>query len=150
MAKQLPPNTLDIRNSDGIQPTGAKKKRLRLRLGKYQLVVLVITLLATGAAGVVMLMSHKPAPTSGEVAAKDIAAKVSKHYLLPKDELPALATVTNKDKLTTELFKQSENGDKILIYQKNKLAIIYRPGKDRIVAVGPVSIDKPTVDKKQP
>lgn len=72
-----------------------------------------------------------------------ITARVNKHYVLPTDEQPALATVTNKNKLTSAFLKKAENGDKVLIYQKNSIAIIYRPSIDRIIAVGPVQIDTP-------
>jgi DMSO/TMAO reductase YedYZ molybdopterin-dependent catalytic subunit len=54
---------------------------------------------------------------------------------------PALATVTDTSKLTSPFFKKSQNGDKKLIYQTNQVAIIYRPKIDRIIVVGPVSID---------
>lgn len=68
---------------------------------------------------------------------------VGKHYLLPSGEQPALATITDKKKLSSQFLRQADNGDKVLIYQKNQIAIIYRPQLDRIVAVGPVSIDTP-------
>lgn len=71
---------------------------------------------------------------------KTVQTKVARHYLLPGDEVPALATVTDKAKLKTSFFRRAENNDKILIYQKNKIAIIYRPSSDRIVGVGPVDI----------
>lgn len=76
-----------------------------------------------------------------------IKRQVAAHYILPKDEEPALATVEDTTKLTTPFLKQSENGDEILIYQKASLAIIYRPTADRIVAVGPVAIDTPKTPK---
>ncbi|HTH72324.1 MAG TPA: hypothetical protein VL737_03090 [Candidatus Pristimantibacillus sp.] len=72
-----------------------------------------------------------------------VKAKVASHYLLPADEEPALATVTDKSRLNTPFLKTADNGDKILIYQQNHLAIIYRPSIDRIVSVGPVTIDAP-------
>jgi len=60
--------------------------------------------------------------------------------VLPIDETPALATVTDKAKLTTKFLQKAENGDKILIYQKAGRVIIYRPSIDRIIDVGPVQI----------
>lgn len=71
-----------------------------------------------------------------------LISRVSKHYVLPENEEPTIATVTDKSKLTTEFFKSSENGDKILIYESNRLAIVYRPSIDRLVAVGPVDISQ--------
>lgn len=70
---------------------------------------------------------------------KVVEQDVGRHYLLPINEVPALATVANKAKLTSPFFKEAENGDKILIYQTNQIAIIYRPSIDKIISVGPVS-----------
>jgi uncharacterized membrane-anchored protein YhcB (DUF1043 family) len=69
--------------------------------------------------------------------------KVSKHMILPGGETPALVTVVDKAKLTGDFFKNAQDGDKALIYQKNHRAILYRPSVDRIVDVGPVQIDTP-------
>lgn len=103
---------------------------------------------ASGAviAGIVasVVLTHRPDGLSpGDREVKQLTKQVGRHYLLPESETPALATVTDTSKLTTPFLKQASNGDKLLIYQKAGIAIIYRPNKDRIVAVGPVSIDSP-------
>lgn len=69
-----------------------------------------------------------------------IIEKVSRHYKLPESEEPALATVTDKSKISTPFLNSAENGDKLLIYQDAKKIIIYRPSIDRIIDTGPVSI----------
>ena len=74
---------------------------------------------------------------------------VSRHYLLPVDEEPALLTVTDPTKLSTEFLKRSQAGDKVLVYQKSRKAIIYRPSIDRIVDIAPVVIDTPKVPEKE-
>ena len=66
---------------------------------------------------------------------------VSRHMILPANEVPALVTVTDPSKLTTDFLKNTAVGDKVLIYQKNQRAIIYRPSVDRIIDIGPVVID---------
>lgn len=70
-----------------------------------------------------------------------VIGRVSRHIVLPSDEVPALLTVTDNAKLTSSFLKQAKNGDKVLVYQTNKKAILYRPGVDRIIDVGPVVID---------
>lgn len=71
-----------------------------------------------------------------------VTTKVEKLIILPKGEDPVLATVTDKDKLlpNTFLAKVSETGDKVLIFAKAKRVIVYRPKINRIVDVGPVTI----------
>lgn len=70
--------------------------------------------------------------------------RISRHMVLPKDEEPALLTITDRSKLRTKFLQQAQNGDKVLVYQNNQRAIIYRPSIDRIVDVGIVQIDNVT------
>ena len=63
--------------------------------------------------------------------------------VLPTDETPALLTITDPSKVSTEFLRQSQIGDKVLVYQTHKRVIIYRPSLDRVVDVGPVIIETP-------
>lgn len=72
-----------------------------------------------------------------------IKSRVSRLYELPSNEEPALATVTNSQKLTSIFSGKVKDGDRVLIYQKNKKAIVYRPSLNKIVDVEPVTIDAP-------
>lgn len=74
-----------------------------------------------------------------------IMSRVSLLYLMPTDEEPALATVTDSSKLTSSFANKVQNGDKILFYEKNNKAIVYRPSINKIVTVEPIQID--SVDK---
>ncbi len=74
-----------------------------------------------------------------------IKARVGVLYLLPTDEEPALATVTDSSKLSSSFAGKVQNGDKILFYEKNNRALVYRPGINKVVIVEPLQID--TVDK---
>lgn len=70
---------------------------------------------------------------------KMVVAKVSQLMILPIDEEPALATITDTTKLTSNPFlAKAQNGDRILLYAKNQKAIIYRPSINKIVDVGPI------------
>lgn len=109
------------------------KQKRNILLGAGILIVGVIP-------GIFIFTHFQHSPSSGLAELKTVEAEVSRHYLLPTNEVPALATVTNKNKLSAPFFKGTKNGDEILIYEQNRLAIIYRPSIDRIVAVGPVNI----------
>lgn len=72
---------------------------------------------------------------------KTITDKVGRHMLLPADEIPTIATVTDKTNLTSQpFFARSEIGDRLLVYRQAAKAIIYRPGIDRVIEVGPLNI----------
>jgi hypothetical protein len=82
--------------------------------------------------------------TSDEVSqnTSEILAKVGRIMVIPKDEVPTVATVTDKSKLSGQLFfKKAENGDKLLIFASLKEAILYRPSTNQIVNVAPLNED---------
>jgi len=59
---------------------------------------------------------------------------VSKTVKLPADETPIVATVTDQNILPKQrFFSYAKNGDKILMYKKHKLAILYRPSLGVVV-----------------
>ncbi len=78
--------------------------------------------------------------------ADKIISRVSVLMVLPTDETPTVATISDKDKLKDQLFfKEAENGDVLLAYTKSMLAILYRPSANRIINVAPI-----TINQKQP
>ena len=75
------------------------------------------------------------------VEVEKVIKRVGEIYLLP-DEIPTIATVSDKTQLTNQaFFERSENGDKVLIYRTAGLAILYRPRIGKIVNVGPVNLE---------
>lgn len=73
---------------------------------------------------------------------KSLIEEVGKLIELPVGEEPKIATVSDVTQLNDEqFFASAKNGDKVLIYQKSKKAILYRPATKKIINVGPVNID---------
>jgi hypothetical protein len=59
---------------------------------------------------------------------------VSKSLILPSDEIPETATVTDKNILPKEkFFSYAQDGDKILMYKKHKIAILFRPSTGKVI-----------------
>lgn len=84
-------------------------------------------------------VSTKPDETSKTVKAVSVLME------LPSDEVPAIATVTDKTKLSQQdFFRRAENGDKVLIYAKAQKAILYRPSVNKIIDMAPVQSADPT------
>lgn len=75
--------------------------------------------------------------------ATDVASvvdEVSEVVLLPSDEEPTFATVSDVTKLSDqEFFNNAENGDIVLIYEKAKKAFLYRPSVRQLIEIGPVT-----------
>lgn len=130
---------------DGIvrskkKPAGAATLH---QLFKHRIFIAAIVLILVTAAYVLLNSKTDLQVTNGLKSVTEVKSKVSQHMLLPTDEEPALATVTDTTKLTNPFLKKANNGDKLLIYQNNKRIIIYRPSIDKIVDVGPIEIATP-------
>lgn len=75
----------------------------------------------------------------------EMMANATKQVELPNNEVPVLATVTNKDTLEKNAFyNRAENGDKIVMYKKNGIALLYRPSAKRIIAKSKIKFIEPT------
>lgn len=81
----------------------------------------------------------------------EYVAAIGKLMELPKDETPTVATILDKDKLKDQpFFVGAENEDVLLAYTAAAMkAILYRPSTNKIINVGPITIN-PTPEAEQP
>lgn len=85
--------------------------------------------------------------TAGQQEVDTLVKKVSKHYDLPTNDQVTVATVSDINKLKGQtFFVKAQNGDKVLIYPKSGIAILYRPTTDKIINVGPVNTQGDTAE----
>lgn len=81
---------------------------------------------------------------------KALIEKVGQHIILPTDEQPTIATISDKEKLKDQpFFAKAKNGDKVLIYNLAKRAILYDPTADKIIDVAPINISTPSATLTQ-
>jgi hypothetical protein len=133
-------------NIDGVIRS-ANPRRSKRRLGRQWQYIIGICTIVILSVGCVLMLYNRNTDSEQPVIASDVQivkSSVSKHFLLPSDEEPALATVTDLSKLNSALKAKAQNGDRVLIYQNNRIAILYRPSIDRVIDITPVSIDNPT------
>ena len=65
---------------------------------------------------------------------------VSQMVLLPSDVQPIILTVADEQKMKDKtFFNNAKNGDKILIYQTLKRAILFRPSISKIIDIAPIN-----------
>lgn len=131
-----------------------QKTRISKKLLTYLLLSLVIILLGT--TGYFYYQFHKlsKSPIAAQITAQEEAQKlatdIGKLMLLPKDEVPTVATITDIDKLKDQLFfRNATNGNKVLIYPNFKLAIVYDPKANLIVNVGPINFSQQQTQQAQ-
>ncbi len=71
-----------------------------------------------------------------------VVAQVGKLMVLPTDEQPTVASVTDPEKLKgQDFFINAKTGDKVLIYQNNRKAILYSPTLNKILEVSPINLN---------
>lgn len=122
---------------------------------KYQQIValvLIVCLVAVAAAGYLFyqytktqkeLKALKKTPTASQKSIQEnvgqIVNEVSKLMILPSNETPSLATISDISKLKDQaFFKNGKNGNILLVYSKASKAILYDPTEKKIVEVAPL------------
>lgn len=107
----------------------------------YVLIVLVILLgLSTGYFYNKSIKAKNPELVA-QNEAKALATKVGKLIVLPTDEIPTIATVSDPEALKNQtFFANAKMGDKVLIYTKAKKAVLYDPVLNKIITVAPLNI----------
>jgi len=72
---------------------------------------------------------------------QELVAEISQFLILPTDEEPTVATVSDLEKLKDQLFfVGAKTGDKVLIYANAKKAILYDPVVRKIINVAPINV----------
>lgn len=72
-----------------------------------------------------------------------VVSTLGKLMELPKDEVPTIATISDKEKLKDQaFFSTAENGDVLFAYTTAMKAILYRPSTNKIINVAPININQ--------
>ncbi len=121
------------------EPVAAEKAKVVKKsypefLRKFFLGTAIVVLIAVVGLGGHAVFSNygkqKSTTTAGTLEA------VGKLVPLPQDEMPTIATVTDLTPLKDQaFFKEAEIGDKVVIYDKSKKAILYRPSTNKIIQI---------------
>jgi len=106
-------------------------------------IILLVVIISIGAAIVFYLKAERLQSESQTATVNDvqkIIEEVSKLIVLPKNEEPTVATISDAEKLRDQpFFANAKNGDKVLIYTKAQKAILYDPVKKIIIEVAPLN-----------
>ena len=105
----------------------------------------LILVVAVSAAGYFYFKARKlETATSSQDDLKNLLDQVSKLIILPQDEQPTIATVTDIEQLKGQaFFANAQIGDKVIIYTTAKKAILFRPSENKIVEVAPLNLEAP-------
>jgi len=132
-------------NTQVVQPPVAQTPKFRLPTNKKWLwagLVLIIVLIPT----IYFYSQNKNNEKklndlqSNSASIDAVVKQVGKLVILPSGEQPTLATISDAAKLQSQpFFTQAVNGDKLLVYNKAKIAILYRPSINKIVEMAPLN-----------
>lgn len=119
-------------------------RALAARLKAGMVVLVVVAAIGFGAAYFYSASElNRLRDTSSQTADKEaveLIKEIGQHMVLP-DEKPTIATVEDKQKLKEQsFFKNSQNGDKVLMYTQHKKAILYRPAEDKVIEVAYLNV----------
>jgi len=123
-----------------------------MKKGKIIIIVVAVLILVAGGFGTFYFYNkYQEIKKNPDIVAKEETAalkeKVGALMVLPSNEEPTVATITDVDKLKEQdFFKDAKNGDKLLAYVENKKAILYRPSTNKIINVAPIYISTETDD----
>lgn len=111
-------------------------------------VLLVVILGGLGWVGYKFLLKNKDnADQDGGYPTEKLVMDISKHYLLPEGEEPSNILVKDPAELKSEpFFDGALAGDRVLLYPKTGLIILYRPELDKIVKAGSITGNEKKAD----
>jgi len=123
-----------MKEAENVNKKGKGKKIILL------LFIITLILLVLGIASYFLYQNNKlpflNKSANAQLEAENVVLKVGKLIKLPTEK-PEIATVTDVTQLKNQtIFKNAQNGDKVLIFTKSKRAIVYRPSENIIVEVG--------------
>ncbi|HSA84417.1 MAG TPA: LytR C-terminal domain-containing protein [Patescibacteria group bacterium] len=122
--------------------SGAKHKKFPKKVLVIGVIVVIVLLLGVGA---YFFFEYRKAQANPSQAAQaeieQLVTEVGKLMVLPSDEEPQVATVSDITKLKEQpFFAKAQNGYKVLIYTKAKKAILYDPVAKKLIEVAPVNL----------
>ncbi len=81
---------------------------------------------------------------AAESQVRQIIAQVGKLIVLPQNETPTIATVSDLAPLKSQpFFVNAAIGDQVLIYAQARKVVLWRPAENKIIEVAPLNINIP-------
>jgi hypothetical protein len=112
---------------------------------KKNLLYVAILIILIGGSIVLYKRAYPATSAETQKETQDLVEKVGKLIMLPQDEEPTVATVSDVDKLKDQpFFAKASNGDKVLLYSTAQKAYLYDPEANKILEVAPINFGTKT------
>lgn len=123
-----------------MNPTAQMSKK-----SKIVLVVLAVVLIASIIGNVYQakqISTLKDPQGAAQNQIRKVVADVGKLIVLPQDETPTIATVSDLAPLKSQpFFNNAAVGDQVLIYTTARKVILWRPAENKIIEVAPLTVN---------
>ncbi len=138
-------NSRDTRRLNSVE-SNEKQKNMKKKIFPFLVLIIILASLSTAGYFYWQLDNFKKNPNAvTENENRKLVEDIGRIILLPKDEDPTVATVTDPSKLSDQVFfANAKVGYKVLVYSLAKKAIMYDPISKRIIEVGPISTEDKT------
>ncbi len=135
----MPSRTSQSKPAETTAPSPTMRPR-QSRKGRYFVTVLVLILALVAYYFFTKYQELKENPNAiSEAEAVELSLEVGKIMVVPEDEVPTIATVSDPKLLEGQaFFKNAKKGDKVLIYSQAGRAILYDPEAKKIIEVAPI------------
>lgn len=102
---------------------------------------LLIVLVLSAIAFFFIFREKDTSPDTSRARSEQIIRKVGKLYLLPSNETPTVALIEDKESIDKKqkFYQQAKDGDYVLVYNKSKMAFLYRESINKLINVAPVT-----------
>lgn len=152
------PTTKIKRKPDDAGMPKKTKKAPKRRLSKIFLAFLVVLLIALLAGSAYLYKQYKDTQNQvnklstvqgqqelSKTQTNQLLGEMRSIILLPSNEDPVVATVTDINLLKSQPFYQdAKNGDRVVVFVNAKKAYIYRPDEKKIINVGAFETEAPS------
>lgn len=103
-------------------------------------IILLVLVIGASTAFFVFRQRETAAPDTSRERSEQIIKKVGRLYILPENETPTVALIEDKDSIgkDQQFYQNAKNGDYVLVYNKAKIALLYRDSNNKLVNVSPV------------
>lgn len=145
----LTKNNIDNVNTSALSKFQGLTEKIKPYLNDWRLSsALVILLLASSGTAYYFYSKTVTTPAEQQAAAraesKALVAQIGQLIVLPNNEEPTVATVSNVEVLKSQpFFANAKNGDRVLIYANARKAVLFDPVSNKIVEVAPIVIGNP-------
>lgn len=133
------PAQLAVASSRGASAVSLLKLAWRRAVAAPLAPVIIVILGITAVYFYSQYAALRPRKPAEETAS--IIAAVGRLMVLPPDEQPTIATVSDAERLKSQpFFANAKDGFKVLIYSMAEKAILYDPFQNKIVEVAPLNL----------